>query len=106
MVNNKRKIGLGSLSFLLCIIGILFTFTFAGHTESFGDVVIRTIGLKTWSNGAEGTHYTIYYSSIFYITSIIMGLKFKKDIGSTLGIIISSILLVLLLFMFFMSVRL
>lgn len=105
MAKYKMKLGLGSLSLLLCIIGILFTFTFAGHKESFGDAVIRFIGLKTWSNGTEGTHYTIYYSFIFFIASIFMGFKFRKDTGATLGIIISSILMGLLLLMNLLSIK-
>ena len=98
MAKNKMKIGLGSLSLLFCLIGILFMFTFPGYNESLGDVVIRLIGLKTWSNGTEGIHYTIYCSSIFYIASIILGFKFKKDIGATSGKILSSFFMVCLLY--------
>ena len=91
----NKKIGLGSLSLLLCIIGMLFACSF-GDMEAFGDVIIRFIGLKAWSNGDRGIHYTIYYTFIFFIPSAILGFKFKNDTGAKSGKTISSIMLIII----------
>ncbi|WP_097026364.1 hypothetical protein [Clostridium peptidivorans] len=100
----RKKFGAGSLSLLLCIIGVLFTSSF-GDKGAFGDVIIKLIGLKAWSNGDRGIHYTIYYAPIFFIPSVILGMKFKDDSGAKLGKIISSIMLIVVfLVIIFLSV--
>ena len=69
---KKIKIGIGSLSLLLFIIGCLFSFTF--NDISIGDNILTYIGLKAWSNGNSGTHYTIFYSLLFFFSIINFGL--------------------------------
>lgn len=65
----NKKIGSGSISLLICIIGIVFAFSF-GDKGSLGDVILRFLGLKAWSNGNRGVHYTIYYTLVFFIPSV------------------------------------
>lgn len=55
---KKRKIGIGTTSLVLFIIGSLFAFTF--NKVCIGDNILNYIGLKSWSNGNQGTHYTIF----------------------------------------------
>ena len=93
LVKVNKKIGFGSLSLLLCVMGILFSFSF-GNKGCYGDIILRFIGIQPWSNGSRGIHYTLFYSSIFFIPSFIVGYKFKDDLGATLGKIISSIILI------------
>ncbi|HVJ50208.1 hypothetical protein [Desulfitobacterium sp.] len=92
----KKKIGLGSISLLLCVMGILFSFSF-GDKGCYGDAILKSIGIKSWSNGSSGIHYTIFYSSIFFIPSFIVGYKFKNNLGATLGKIISLIILIFII---------
>ena len=49
-VKKTKDIGLGSLSFVLCLLGILFTFEF-GDKSCMGDHILHTIGISGWSNG-------------------------------------------------------
>ena len=50
---KKRKIGIGTTSLVLFIIGSLFAFTF--NKVCIGDNILNYIGLKSWSNGNQGT---------------------------------------------------
>mgnify|MGYP001604763986 CR=1 FL=1 len=86
----NKKIGIGSISLLLYVMGILFV-------SSFGDNVLKFIGLNSWSNGSSGTHYTAFYSLLFFIPSVIVGYKFKNNLGATLGKILSLIMIILIL---------
>ncbi|TCZ69616.1 hypothetical protein E0485_23690 [Paenibacillus albiflavus] len=95
MKQNHKKIGLGSISLLLFIFGILFSISF-GNRESFGDNILRFLGLNPWSNGDTGLHYTIFYSLVFYIPALILGYKFKNDLGAKLGKTLSLITNILL----------
>ncbi|MGL5693374.1 MAG: hypothetical protein ACRCXA_04800 [Peptostreptococcaceae bacterium] len=89
---KKNKIGIGSLSLLLFIIGYLFSFTF--NDICIGDKILTSIGLKAWSNGNSGIHYTLFYSLLFFIPSSILGYKFKNDFGSKVGKILSTIMVI------------
>ena len=93
MQKNSKKFGLGSISLLLCIFGIYFFI--------FGDSIVRFFGLKPWSNGDEGIHYTAYYSYIFFIPSLIIGYKFKNDFGAYLGRTLSLIAIIFILLSLF-----
>lgn len=63
-MRENKWIGKGIISILLCILGILFSFSF-GKDICLGDRVLNLIGLEAWSNGNSGIHYTIFYSLIF-----------------------------------------
>ncbi|MET1180427.1 hypothetical protein ABG775_21040 [Peribacillus simplex] len=94
-VRKTKNIGFGSLSFALCLIGILFTLQF-GDKPCFGDNILNTIGLSAWSNGDSGFHYTMFYSAIFFIPSFIIGHIHPDDRGAKAGKIISGFLSILI----------
>jgi len=75
----NKKIGIGSTSLLLCVLGILFSFSF-GDKGCYGDLILEFLGLKAWSNGNSGLHLTIFYSLIFFIPFIVLGVKYKKNL--------------------------
>lgn len=91
---EKKKIGIGSLSLLLFVVGCLFSFTF--YNLTIGDNILTYIGLKAWSNSNSGTHYTIFYSLLFFIPSLILGYKFNEDFGSKVGKILSTIMVTII----------
>ena len=84
----KKGIGLGTLSLVLCILGILFCVTFK-NGKCYGDMMLTYIGLKAWWNGTRGLHYTIYYSLILLIPALALGYKFIDDLGAMWGRILS-----------------
>ena len=88
---KKRKIGIGTTSLVLFIIGSLFAFTF--NKVCIGDNILNYIGLKSWSNGNQGTHYTL----LFYIPSLIIGYKFNDNFGSKVGNILSTIMVTIII---------
>lgn len=78
MIKVNRKIGLGSLSLALWIVGILFS-------VYFGDWLLEAIGLNTWSNIDTGIHYPFLYSYLFFIPAFILGYQNQEDFGAILG---------------------
>ncbi|OAB26243.1 hypothetical protein [Paenibacillus macquariensis] len=80
--------------------GLLFSISF-GNRVSFGDSILRFLGLNPWSNGDTGLHYTVLYSLIFYILALILGYKFKNDLGAKLGRALALITIIILLITLF-----
>ena len=68
---KNKKIGIGSLSLLLVIIAFVWAFNIFG--VCVGDHILATLNIPTWSNmaNATGTHYTIFYSFIFFVLHLI-----------------------------------
>jgi uncharacterized membrane protein YhaH (DUF805 family) len=99
----SKKIGLGSLSLLLSILGILFLMSF-GKEYCFGDSMLNLLGLKAWSNGAYGFHITIFYSLIFFIPALALGHKFNTDLGAVAGKKISLIACIIIALLFLLLV--
>lgn len=82
----KKQIGIGTFSFgffLMAIFWNLYDKEF--QTTCFGDIVLQTLGLKTWSKGNMGIHYTIFYTFIFLIPSILISFKYPHDFLSKAG---------------------
>lgn len=96
----KKKIGFGSFSLLLCIMGLLFSFSF-GRMGCYGDVILRFIGIKPWSGGNMGIHYTIFYSLIFFIPSFLIGFKHIENYGAKMGRNLSGVIGVIILILSF-----
>ncbi|ADO59823.1 hypothetical protein [Paenibacillus polymyxa] len=97
---NKRKIGWGSLSLLLALLGVAVSFKFGNYI--LGDYLFSLVGLPAWSNNVNNTgfHYTLFLSIIFFIPSLIFGSKNPEDFGAKIGKWISSIYLILIIIMF------
>ena len=80
---ENKELGIGTISLVLCIAGVLFAFQFGN--VCIGDYIVNGIGLNSRSNGDSGMHYTTFYSLIFFIPSFLIGLKYKENYGSNIG---------------------
>jgi hypothetical protein len=58
MIMSRKFVGVGTLSLLLSVIGIAWSFSF--HGFCLGDIVLNSIGVKAWSHGDSGTHYAAW----------------------------------------------
>jgi hypothetical protein len=92
---NKKKIGWGSLSLLLALLGMAVSFEFGNYI--FGDQLLSFLGLPAWSNvDNTGFHYTFLLSIIFFAPSLIIGYKNPNEFGALVGKWVSSIYLFLI----------
>ncbi|TKH44713.1 hypothetical protein C1I60_09640 [Paenibacillus terrae] len=93
---NEKKVGWGSLSLLLSLLGMLVSFEFGNYI--LGDQLLSLLGLPAWSNRVNNTgfHYTFFLSIIFFIPSLIIGYKNPKAFGAEMGKLVSSIYLTLI----------
>lgn len=90
----KVNIGKGTLSFVFCLAGIIFSCSFNHFT--LGDVVLNFFGLKTWSNGSHGFHLTLYYSCVFFIISYYFGRTYNTHLLANIGKVTSVFWLVII----------
>lgn len=91
-----KKNALGIFFIVVMIFGFLFGISFS-NGFNLGDRILTGIGLKTWSNGMSGLHYTAIYSLILIIlawtgVNVTLGKKYPKITS-----IFSFLLLLLLL---------
>jgi hypothetical protein len=92
---NEKKIGWGTLSLLLALLGMAVSFEFGNYL--FGDQLLSFLGLPAWSNvDNTGFHYTFLLSIIFFVPSLIIGYKNPNDFGAFIGKWVSSIYLFLI----------
>ena len=100
-----KKIGFGTVSFLLVIFAIVWSFSFGLNGFCLGDTVLSFLGMPAWSNGNSGSHYTIFYSLIFLLPAVPISFKYESDLFARLTKWISTIFsLVLLAGLFFMVI--
>ena len=99
----KKKIGIGSVSFILAIIAFVWSYEIMGFC--LGDSVLATLNIPTWSNPADasGTHYTVFYSLLFAIPAVLLALKNKNDlfanVGKWLALVMCALIILGFLFM-------
>ncbi|MDY0407076.1 hypothetical protein P5G51_018615 [Virgibacillus sp. 179-BFC.A HS] len=70
---KRKKIGTGSVSFILIVLGLLWAFSFANF--SIGDEILKSIGLPAWSNGSTGIHYSVFYALLFFIPAFVISIR-------------------------------
>ncbi|MBA4687748.1 MAG: hypothetical protein H2184_11390 [Candidatus Galacturonibacter soehngenii] len=87
----KKKLGKGSMSFVLFVLAVIWSVNIK-RQFCLGDSILNTLGLPAWSNGNSGSHYTIIYSLLFLIPSIIVGYKFPNDLFAKTAKVASMIL--------------
>jgi hypothetical protein len=73
---NVKKLGIGTLSFALFLLAVLWSFSFYGFC--MGDIVLDFLQLKSWSNGSSGIHYTIFYSILFLAPAVLIGARYPQ----------------------------
>ena len=98
-----KKIGCGTIAFLLVTFAILWSFSFGLNGFCLGDTILSFLGMPAWSNENSGTHYTIFYSLIFLLPAGPLSFKYESDlfakIAKWISTIFSLVLLVGLIFM-------
>ena len=99
----KKQFGIGSLAFVLALLSFFWAFEIMGFC--LGDSVLATLNIPTWSDdaNASGIHYTVFYSLVFAIPAIPLGMKYKNDLfakaGKWLAIVMCAFTALALLFM-------
>nr|WP_319489487.1 hypothetical protein [uncultured Caproiciproducens sp.] len=86
MAAYKKKLGWGTASFPIVLIGLAWSFSFSLGGFCIGDTVLNAVGLKAWSgSGNMGAHFTVYYSLLFFIAAFALGYRNKEDFGAKIG---------------------
>lgn len=71
MVELNKKMVIGLITIFLWFVGILFVWTFKSGI-CYGDIILNFLKLKSWSNRTRGTHYTVFYSLVFFIPAVLL----------------------------------
>ncbi len=79
-----KKIGFGSLSFLLSLLWFVLNLGGRGR-PAIGDSVLLALGIDPWSAGTARLHYTIFYSIPLVLLSAALGFRFPTDLGAAIG---------------------
>lgn len=81
MDNKKyliKKVVLRCISIFLIIFSVLLSLTWKDG-YCIGDNILTSMGLKAWSNGIQGTHYTALYSlTMLLVAFLIYSMTTKK----------------------------
>jgi hypothetical protein len=73
-----KRIWLGLSSLLLFTLGLLFGVAF-GNKSAYGDIILKFIGLNSWSNNNTGLHYTAIITLTFLTPAVVLGYMFFKE---------------------------
>lgn len=71
----QKSWGPGSLSALLCLVGVLFCCNLPGGF-CLGDWLFGLVGLSPWSAGS-GIHYPPYAALVFFVPAAVLGWRFS-----------------------------
>ncbi|QAA31987.1 hypothetical protein [Clostridium manihotivorum] len=86
-IYNAKKLGVGSLSLVLSIIGIMFSFTYLGGDRPIGAIILNSIHIYG---------LTSFVSLVLFITSILIGNRYKNDLGAKQGKFLSIFIILLI----------
>ncbi len=80
---KRRKI-LGIASFLMII---LLSVLFCENRHNFipGDFILKKMGIRVWSDGTSGLHYTGVITAILILLGIVGIIRYKEDVHRNFG---------------------
>ena len=88
----KKTLGKGSVSLLLAVLALMWSCNLPVlNGKCFGDIVLNSLGLPTWSNGTTGLHITIYWSLLLFIPAFFIAIRNKTDLFAKSGMWISGL---------------
>ena len=88
-----KTIVIRAIAILLMVFSLFFSYTWPGG-YCIGDSFLGRLGLKAWSNGAHGTHYTFLYSlGILLVAFFVYSQTTRKKLMSFLNIVCGFIIL-------------
>lgn len=91
---KSKKLGIGSLTIVLFILAIVWSISIGEFC--IGDTALNVLGLRAWSNVESGTHFTVFYSMLFLIPSVILSYKYPEYRFAKSGRILSLIYMLLI----------
>lgn len=74
----KKKV-LGAIWFILILFSISLVYS-TSNSSAWGDELLRKAGLRAWSKGTEGLHYTVIAALIIIILAYSRVIYYLKDI--------------------------
>ena len=80
---NKRKI-LGITSFFMIIL-LSVLFCENRHNFLLGDFILKKMGVRVWSDGNSGLHYTAIIGIILILLGVLGIIRFKEDVHKNFG---------------------
>jgi hypothetical protein len=93
MREHTKKLGLGSASIPLILMGLVWSWSLSLGGFCVGDWTLNAVGLRAWSQqGNMGAHYTVYYSLLFFIAAFVLGYRHKDDFGAKTGKVASLVI--------------
>ena len=96
----EKKIGKGSFSLLFVLLAILWGIQVGGeaHVTGIGLEVLRKIGVLNPAN--RNSDFILYlFGLLFVLPGIVLGKKYKEDLGAKVGYILNIIYGVVVCFM-------
>lgn len=109
----KKKIGISSVSLLLVIVAVIWSYNILDFC--MGDKILTFLNLPTWSGKESGQqiintfsivpftkdgqsiHYTVFYSFILLFPAIVLAIRNKNDLFANIGKWLALVFIVLLL---------
>jgi hypothetical protein len=88
---------IGFLFFILIVVIIMISAE-TSNSVAIGDIILRKVGLKAWSNGTKGYHYMLIYSLILLIAGYKGIVYFLQDFYPKFTKRLPIIIIVLLIF--------
>ena len=97
----QGKWGWGSLSLPLVVLALVWSFRIGGFC--LGDVVLGALSLPAWSQGSQGTHYTVFYAYLFLIPAFLLAQRFRGQLLTHTGGWFAGFLLVVYTLLFVLA---
>jgi hypothetical protein len=65
-------------------LALILSFSF-GDNIVLGDVILNSFGLKAWSDGHGGVHYTLLYTLAMVVIAYFIGAKYEDHMWARSG---------------------
>ncbi|WP_183279917.1 hypothetical protein [Clostridium fungisolvens] len=80
----RKRAGIGTCSPIMLVLALILSFSF-GNNIVLGDLILDSFGLKAWSRGRVGVHYTLFYALAMVVIAYFIGDKYEEHLWAKAG---------------------
>ncbi|WP_405155496.1 hypothetical protein [Paenibacillus sp. FSL K6-0108] len=94
MIQQKRPLGIGTLSLLVLAIGLVFNFPWGTEKVQISHYLFNLLNLPIYSNGHQGFHIPFIVAIFFWLSSVLIARKYQTHYGTKVAYKVGGFMLI------------
>ncbi|WP_413375745.1 hypothetical protein [Paenibacillus taichungensis] len=94
MIQQRKPLGIGTLSLLVLAMGLAFNFPWGTEKVKISHYLFNLLNLPIYSNGHQGFNIPFIVAIIFWLSSVLIARKYQTHYGTKVAYKVGGFMLI------------